>query len=308
MEYVVETENLTRYFGKKPVVDSLNLRIPKGSIYGFLGRNGAGKSTTIKMLLGFMQPTRGSATVFGEDSTRLSPMTRGRIGYLGEGHYVYGWMTVNELRDYQRGTYGKWNDDLFFGVIDHFGLSLKDKAKNISRGQRAGLCLALTLAPEPELLVLDDPALGLDPVARHSLLQAMVFVTRNGDQTILFSSHMMADVERVVDRIAVLDHGVLLAECSLDTFRQSVRQFVLSFKGSPPELETLPGLLQQVRTDHELIVTLANPAPETIARLHALAPGSLIETSLGLEDAFINYLSEPGTSSFLTGDKSSLEA
>ena len=194
MEYVIETDDLTRYYRSKPVVNAVNLRIPKGSIYGFLGRNGAGKSTTIKMMLGFVTPTRGSSAVFGENSLNLSPTTRGRIGYLAEGHNVYGWMTVNECRDFQRGTYGKWNDDLFVRVIQHFGLSLKDKARDLSRGQRAGLCLALTLAPEPELLLLDDPALGLDPVARHSLLQAMVFVTRGGEQTILFSSHMLADV------------------------------------------------------------------------------------------------------------------
>jgi ABC-2 type transport system ATP-binding protein len=300
MEYVIETENLTRYYGAKPVVNSLNMRIPKGCIYGFLGRNGAGKSTTIKMMLGLVTPTRGSATVFGEDSLSLTPKTRGRIGYLAEGHYVYGWMTVDECRDFQRGTYGKWNDDIFVGVISHFGLSLKDKAKNLSRGQRAGLCLALTLAPEPELLLLDDPALGLDPVARRSLLQAMVFVTRGGEQSILFSSHMLSDVERVADRIAVLDHGVLRAECSIEMFRQNVRQYVLSFSGTPPEVKDLPGVLQQLRTERELIVTLVNPDNDTIARLKSLEPTSMSDSALGLEDAFINYLGEPGTTSFLS--------
>ena len=306
MEYVIETDRLTRYYGANPVVDSLSLRVPKGCIYGFLGRNGAGKSTTIKMMLGFVTPTRGSSTIFGEDSLKLSPKTRGRIGYLAEGHYVYEWMTVNECRDFQRGTYGKWNDDLFVGVIQHFGISLKDKAKNLSRGQRAGLCLGLTLSPEPELLILDDPALGLDPVARHSLLQAMVFVTRNGDQTILFSSHMLADVERVADRIAVMDRGVLRAECSLETFRKNVRQYVLSFAGTPPELPELQGVLQLLRTDRDLIVTLANPTSESFAQLKALSPLSMTDTPLGLEDAFINYLGDPGTATFLSGQSSNV--
>jgi ABC-2 type transport system ATP-binding protein len=258
------------------------------------------------MMLGFVTPTRGSSTIFGEDSLKLSPKTRGRIGYLAEGHYVYEWMTVNECRDFQRGTYGKWNDDLFVGVIQHFGISLKDKAKNLSRGQRAGLCLGLTLSPEPELLILDDPALGLDPVARHSLLQAMVFVTRNGDQTILFSSHMLADVERVADRIAVMDRGVLRAECSLETFRKNVRQYVLSFAGTPPELPELQGVLQLLRTDRDLIVTLANPTSESFAQLKALSPLSMTDTPLGLEDAFINYLGDPGTATFLSGQSSNV--
>jgi ABC-2 type transport system ATP-binding protein len=299
MEYVIETNNLTRYYGSKAVVSSLNLRIPKGGVYGFLGRNGAGKSTSIKMMLGFVTPTRGSSSIFGEDSTALTPKTRGRIGYLSEGHHVYGWMSVAECREFQRGTYGKWNDDLFVGVISHFGLSLKDKAKNLSRGQRAGLCLALTLAPEPELLILDDPALGLDPVARRSLLQAMVFVTSESNQTILFSSHMLADVERVADRIAVLDHGVLRAECSVEMFRENVRQYTLTFPGAPPETPNLSGLLQQLRTDRELVLTIVNPTNDTIAALKSLNPNLMSDSPLGLEEAFISYLGEGDSSSFL---------
>jgi ABC-2 type transport system ATP-binding protein len=302
MEYVIETNGLTRYYGAKAVVNMVDLRVPRGCIFGFLGRNGAGKSSTIKMLLGFVTPTRGSSSIFGENSLNLSPKTRGRIGYLAEGHFVYGWMTIDECRDFQRGTYGKWNDDLFVGVIQHFGIERKARASTLSRGQRAGLALALTLSPEPELLILDDPSLGLDPVARHSLLQAMVFVTRNSDQTILFSSHMLADVERVADRIAVMDHGVLRAECSLETFRKSVRQFVLTFHGSPPETVNLPGVLQLLRTEHELIVTLANPTSDTIAHLAALSPANITDSPLGLEDAFINYLGDPGTNSFLAGE------
>ena len=305
MEYVIETQRLTRCFGAREVVSSLNLKIPKGCIYGFLGRNGAGKSTTIRMLLGLLEPTRGSATVLGEDCQKLRPEIRGRIGYQAEGHQVYGWMSVKELRDFQKGTFGRWNDDVFEGVIRHFDLKPKDKAKNLSRGQRAGLCLGLTLAPEPELPILDDPALGLDAVARRSLLQAMVYVTRQGDQSILFSSHMLSDVGRVADRIAVLDGGILRAECALDTFRDRIRQVAMTFDDMPQTLPALPGLLQTSRTGSEIVLTFANYDERAASALSALGPRSMAETTLGFEDAFIAYTSARGEQSFLLGGKES---
>lgn len=297
-EAVIETRNLTRYFGKKQIVAPLNLTVPRGSIFGFLGRNGAGKSTTIRMLMGLLEPTRGTSQVLGEDSQNLSPQTRARIGYLAEGHHVYGWMTIAECARFQKSFYAHWNERIFQGVIRHFNLEMTMKAGNLSRGQRAGLCLALTLAPEPELLILDDPALGLDPVARRSLLQSMLFVSRGEGRTILFSSHLLSDVERVADHIAILDGGVLRANCPLDTFRESVRQFVLHFAGEVPILPPLPGLLQSFRTPGEISLTFANFNDDLMAGLESLGAFRIEEVPLSLEDAFISYLSDRGEKSF----------
>jgi len=302
VDYVVETNKLTRYFGTKRVVDSLDIAVPRGSIFGFLGRNGAGKSTTIRILLGLMEATRGSATVFGHDSRDLPPQVRARIGYLAEGHHVYGWMTVRECGNFQASFHATWKDEIFQGVIDHFKLSPDARAGNLSRGQRAGLCLALTLAPESELLILDDPALGLDPVARRSLLQSMIYVTRGAERTILFSSHLLSDVERVADHIAVLDGGVLRASCSLDTFRASVRQVVLRFPGKTPPIPQLPGLLQAFRTEDEMALTFANYDDETERVLHVLGAERIEPVPLSLEDAFISYLGERGKKSFFLQD------
>ncbi|MDR1146322.1 MAG: ABC transporter ATP-binding protein [Verrucomicrobiales bacterium] len=302
-EHVIETNGLTRFFGRNCVVNELNLKIPRGSIFGFLGRNGAGKSTTIRMLLGLLAPTRGSARVLGRDSAALTPDDRARIGYLPEGHHVYGWMTVSECGEFQRAFYNQWNDEIFHAVLSHFRLDMKTKAGNLSRGQRAGLCLALVLAPEPELLVLDDPALGLDPVARRSLIQSMLYVTRKADRTILFSSHLLSDVERVADEIAVLDRGVLRACCRQDTFRRQVRQFTLRYAdGEPPPLPALTGLLQSFRTEREVSLTVANLSADDERALRALPNVSVEETPLSLEDAFISYVSERGEKSFFTKD------
>jgi len=297
---VIEIDHLTKFYGTREIVRDLCLTVPPGSIYGFLGRNGMGKTTTIRILLGIEEPTRGGTRVFGEDSSRLSPATRARIGYLPEGHHVYGWMTVRECGRFQASFFPNWNQEVFDAVITHFRLDPKMKAGHLSRGQRAGVCLALTLAPEPELLVLDDPALGLDPVARRSLLQSMLYVTRQPHRTILFSSHLLSDVERVADRIVVLDGGALRADCTVEMFRQHVRHFVLTFRDTPPPTPPLPGLLESFRTDRELLITLANVSPEIEARIAELRPESIEQVEMTLEDAFISYVGERGEKTFFT--------
>ena len=212
-------------------------------------------------------------------------------------------MTVRETGRFNARFQPRWNQDVFEAVLTHFRLTPKMKAGHLSRGQRAGLCLAVTLAPEPELLVLDDPALGLDPVARRSLLQSMLYVTRRADRTIFFSSHLLSDVERVADRIAVLDGGVLRADCTIDTFRQKLRHFVLKFRGTPPEAPSIPGLLQSFRTDREIALTVANVTPDTESRLAALQPESIEPVDLSLEDAFISYVGERGEKTFFMNGK-----
>ncbi len=303
MSPVIEIDHLTKYYGKREIVRDLSLIVPGGSIYGFLGRNGMGKTTTIRILLGMEDPTRGSTRVFGEDSRTLAPQTRARIGYLPEGHHVYGWMTVQECGRFQASFFPAWNQDIFETVITHFRLTPNMKGGQLSRGQRAGLCLALTLAPEPELLVLDDPALGLDPVARRSLLQSMLHVTRQPNRTILFSSHLLSDVERVADRIVVLDGGVLRADCTVETFRDRLRHYVLKFRGTPPPAPTVPGLLESFRTDHELALTIANASAETESLLAALQPESLEPVEMTLEDAFVSYVGERGEKTFFTREE-----
>ena len=299
---VIQTRGLTRYYGRKAVVQDLNLEVPRGSVFAFLGRNGSGKTTTIRMLMGLLAPTRGGGSLLGCDIRALTPAVRARIGYLTEEHQLYGWMKVKEIGEFQSAFYPRWRAKIFNGVIGHFGLRPEARVKELSRGQRAGLALALTLAPDPELLILDDPALGLDPVARRSLVESMIYLTRRSDRTIFFSSHDLGDVERVADQIAVLDYSVLRVICSLETFRGSVQEVLLRFAGVPPTLPPVPGLLQAFRTKHELRVTCVHYTPETEQALRKLEPLSLELSPLGLEDAFISYLGERGEKSFILAD------
>jgi ABC-2 type transport system ATP-binding protein len=296
---VIQTRGLTRYFGAKPAVYELDLAVPRGSVFAFLGRNGSGKTTTIRMLLGLLEPTRGSGAVLGYDLCALPPEARARIGYLTEDHQLYGWMSVRQSCEFQSQFYPRWNGKVLNGIIDHFALKPEARVKDLSRGERAGLCLAQTLAPGPELLILDDPALGLDPVARRSLLESMLYLTRRSARTIFFSSHNLADVERVADYIAVLDRGVLCACCTLEMFRNSVRQVRLRFAGAPPPLPKVPGLLQAFRYEHELRLILVRLNGQVEQALRALGPLEMEPLPLPLEDAFLSYLGEHGERSFI---------
>ena len=170
----ISINRLTKHYGTRRVVDIVNLRIPTGCVYGFLGRNGAGKSTLIKMLLGMVQPDAGHATLLGESISDLRPATRGRIAYLAEGHPIYRWMTVAEAVRFTRRFYTTWHDDFLKSILEHFHLGPRQKIGRLSNGQRAQVSLALALASDPELLILDDPTLGLDTVVRRDFLESMI--------------------------------------------------------------------------------------------------------------------------------------
>lgn len=299
---IICTKGLTRYFGAKPAVYELNLEVPRGSVFAFLGRNGSGKSTTIRMLLGLLAPTRGNATVLGCDSGSLSPEIRARIGYLTEEHQLYGWMTVRESGEFQSRFYPRWNEKVFQSVVAHFALKPAARVKDLSRGERAGLALGLTLAPDPELLILDDPALGLDPVARRALVESMIYLTRRSDRTIFFSTHQLSDLERLADYVAILDRSVLRACCPLDAFREKVKQVRLTFAGAPPRMTEIRGVLQVFRSGNDLRVTCVHYDTKMEHALNALSPLSLEVCPVSLEDALISYLGDPGEKTFILAE------
>ncbi len=197
MSNVIETRRLTKYYGDRAAVNALDLVVPEGCVYGFLGRNGSGKSTTIKMLMGMVQPDCGEMTLLGEDAATLSARTRGRIAYIAEGHPLYNWMSIDEAVHFTSAFYRRWNRDLLDQILDHFQLSGRQKIRKLSNGQRAQVSLALAVAPDPRLLILDDPTLGLDTVVRRDFLESMIQIIQRKGRSILFSSHIpprLADI------------------------------------------------------------------------------------------------------------------
>jgi ABC-2 type transport system ATP-binding protein len=288
-EQVIQTTGLTRYFGDRCAVDQVSLAVPRSSVFALLGRNGSGKTTLVRMLLGLLAPTRGGATILGDDYRKILPSTRGRIGYVGEGHPVIPWMSVRELAKFQRGFYPKWDEGLFTKIAGHFDLGPGQHAGKLSRGQRAGLSLALVLAGKPELLVLDDPAMGLDPVARRALLEAMILATRNAGNTIFFTSHLLDDVERVADHIAILDRSILRVCCPVETLRSRVKRLSISFAQAPP-IPKLPGLLGSRREGNELQLTLANANGQIEKLIEEMGAAGVREVPMSLEEIVLAYL------------------
>ncbi|WP_372365365.1 ABC transporter ATP-binding protein [Candidatus Uabimicrobium sp. HlEnr_7] len=298
---VIEINNFTKYFGNNCVVDHVSFSVPQGSIFALLGRNGSGKSTIIKMLLGIIKPTYGSASIYGCCSSQLTNEIRSRIGYLAEGHPLYSWMSVKEICYFQSKFYPKWNRKLCEEICDFFDLQPKTKVGKLSRGERAGLYLALTLAAKPDLFIFDDPMLGLDPVASHSFLEMIVYIAENHKCSVLFSSHMLSGVERIADRVAVVDKGVLRVNCPLDTFRNQIKQVTARFSQLPPQMEKLeqiPGVLRGVREQQHILLTVANYNAEIKKIIEDLGGVDIRCSDMPLEDAFIDYLGRKGMRNF----------
>jgi len=287
--FAVVARGLTKCYGRRPVVHALDLQVPTGCVYGFLGRNGAGKSTTIKMLTGMVRADFGQASLLGDDAADLSPQTRQRIAYIAEGHPLYTSMTIDRIERFMRGFYPAWNADLFARIIDHFSLSPKRRIRRLSMGERAGVSLALAVAPDPELLILDDPTVGLDTVVRREFLESMVqFIQRPG-RTVMFSSHLLGDVERVADRIGIIVDGVLRVDCPTDDFKTSVRKLVLTFDAAPGPFPQMPGVVSRVVEDRRIELVIANYSDEHHSAAQALDPVSIDVAEMNLEDAFVEY-------------------
>ncbi len=293
MSDVIVTHRLTKYYDAHCAVDGLNLRVAQGTVYGLLGRNGAGKTTAIRMLLGMAHPSYGQAEVLGEDSLRLRPETRARIAYLAEGHPLYRWMTIGQAVQFTRPFYPSWNQHLLEQILDHFELSQRRRTGRLSRGQRAQVALALAVAADPEVLILDDPTLGLDTVVRRDFLESLIQIIQRRGRTILFSSHILSDVERVADRIGILVDGVLRVDCPTDHFKDSVRKVLLEFDDAPPELADFPGLVNRRQVGHKLELIVVGLGDQHRRLFDALRPRGIEVIDFNLEDAFIEYTRGP---------------
>lgn len=285
----ITTRRLTKYYGDVPVVSRLDLDVPAGCVYGLLGRNGAGKSTTIKMLMGMVESDEGEAALLGEDVCEMTPQTRSQIAYVAEGHPLYRLMTIDRLEHFTQSFYDDWNQELFGQIIEHFGLPRRRRIWRLSRGQRAQVALALAIAPDPQLLILDDPTLGLDTVVRRDMLEALVQLIQREGRTILFSSHILGDVERVADRIGILVDGVLRVDCPTDLFKQSLRRLVITFDGAVQSYPLQTGVLSDIVIGKQRELVIANFTDKHVAAAEELSPQAVEVVEMNLEDAFIEY-------------------
>jgi ABC-2 type transport system ATP-binding protein len=287
-------ERLTHYYGGTKALDSLTLEVPAASVFALLGRNGAGKTTAIKCLLGFLPPTRGAARILGHDAAALPPEARGRIGYVAEGQKLVPWMRVRELVAHQRASFPSFDMNLCASHLRRLGLPEKRRVFQLSRGMRAQLALALALAQRPEVLVLDDPAMGLDAVVRREFLDVMIDLIADEGRTVLFSSHILTDVERVADRVAILDRGVLRVNAPLDEVKRRVRRYHALFDGEAPEPPAIKGLLRARKRRNELVLTVVDGEESVEPLCRELGARAVEPEPLDLEDLFVDYTAERG--------------
>ena len=290
MEYAIETDALTKRFRKLVAANEIDLRVPWGSVYGFLGRNGAGKTTTILMLLGLLRPTSGGATVLGY-SSKVDPVKiRAEVGYVPEKQIMYDWMTVKEVLWFTSKFYKTWNQTLAEELAERFRLDPKRKIKHLSRGMVAEVFLILALAPEPRLLILDDPTSGMDPVVRREFLENVVDLVRDKKRTVFFSSHILSDIERVADWVGILKEGRLLIQSEVDKLKLRTRKVIARFEAEPPREVTF-GEPLSVKKDGTTLEAVFSQYEENIPeKLKGMGAAAVEVIDLSLDDIFVEHL------------------
>jgi len=289
----IETNQLTKQYGNKTAVNQLNLTIKKGGIHAIVGSNGAGKSTLFRLLLGVATPTSGFAKILGQDSQKLNSDIRGKVGYVNEEHTLPNWMAVEKVVAMQKHFYSKWNENIYQKVIGFFDVDPKQGVSGLSRGERAGFNLSMALAQSPEILILDEPTLGLDVVAKQSFLEALMFTETESESTIIYCSHQMEEVERVADNLIILEKGRLTNNSVPDEFVERITSWIVDFNGKKIERDQVSGLLSMKRIDgqYHLMVVDQNPV-DFRSHLMNLGAESIHPIGVTLNSAVNAFLSK----------------
>lgn len=259
MSAVIETFDLKKTYSSVQAVRGINLRVGAHSVCAFLGQNGAGKSTTLRMLLGMVRPTSGTGRILGldiakeEDSVRI----RQRTAFVAEDKRLYDYMTVDQIIRFTRSFFPTWREDLETRLLKQFELPLRQKIRKLSKGMRTKLALLLAFARGGDLLILDEPTEGLDPVAVEQVLQMIVSLVAEGS-TVFFSSHQIAEVEQIADHIIMIDQGEIVLDASMDTLKNDYRQIQAVFSAPVGSREFDFAGVERVYNEGRLVSLIAS--------------------------------------------------
>jgi ABC-2 type transport system ATP-binding protein len=288
---VIAIAGLTKRYRGVPAVEDLSLEIPSGSVCGLLGRNGAGKTTTFKCLLGFTAADAGTMLFDGEP---LAPHIFEKLGYVPERPQLYGWMTVADHLELIRRSHPKYDAARAKELIATFRLDLRKKAKRLSKGQQTALALIVVLATNPSLLILDEPASGLDPVMQRAVLDLLIDAATSG-ATVLLSSHQIGQIERAADHVAILRDGRLVVNGEIDDLRAGSRIVEATFDGAIPDLRQIAGVERFESAGMSVRAYTNGRADAVAARLGELGGNGVRIVDRTLEDIFLDAVSDGGT-------------
>ena len=289
---IVTLENVTRRFGSQLALDNVSLSIPRGVVFALLGENGAGKSTSLKIMLGLERCDSGQAKVLGMDSKTQGVAIRSGVGYVPESPALYNWMTVREIGWFTAGFYGDGFQTQFEKLANEYELPFDRKIKNLSKGGRAKVSLALASADKPALMIMDEPTSGLDTLVRRKFMESMIDVAASG-RTVLLSSHQIPEVERVADYVAVLHEGKLLECDKLENLKQSIEQWIVTTSDSNIQLPDLDSkiLLHEGQRSRRQRLLVRDTTPDCLWKLRDAANVEEVQVHTpSLEEIFVGLI------------------
>jgi ABC-2 type transport system ATP-binding protein len=290
-ETVVEIRNLGKTFPKSVVaIDGLDMVVPRGAVYGLIGRNGAGKTTTLRILMGLLKPTQGTATVLEHNLLQAPRAVREAVTYVSQMQRLHDWMTLDEMCTYLAFLYGKWDGDYARQLAVRFELPMDRSIGTLSGGEQRKASILLALAPRPEVLIMDEPASGLDPIARRDLIDILIETLGEGNgHTVIFSTHILSDLERVADHVGIMDHGRMVTSGLLEDIRASTRRVQIIFEEDcVPKDFKLAGAIK-VETSGPVYTAVVQTEGDLHAELFSRGYKARISVfPLGLEDIFIS--------------------
>jgi ABC-2 type transport system ATP-binding protein len=296
MDLAIETRGLSKSFDGLQAIDKLHLAVPAGSIFGLIGPNGAGKSTLIKMLIGLIRPDSGDGFILGQSIRKRDGSIRNRVGYVPDVPVMYPGFTVAEMYRLSSKLYPFWDWERCRELHQGFHLPEGQRIRNLSRGQKVQVALVMALALRPQLLLLDEPTAGLDPVVRRAFLQTIIEEVAGQGTTVFYSSHNLNDLEQSADHIAAIYRGRMLFSHTLDELKETVHRLQLIFTGEPPEdaIKSLPGLMEYHQSGRVITITIIGHLDSISPRLVELEPELVKELNLDLESIFVTFMEAQG--------------